>query len=200
MQQARQRALLGLLGMLVAATAASAWLLQGGAAGEAPTALSDRGIGPLLLNRDFDRAERRAFRAAPETAFSGLGCAGLDEIRYDGRLHGHPVGVMAMADQGRIREVEAMLYSPSQTEDRASCVALRDAFAEPFVARFGPFEKTWEIRKPVSEELLARTGPVVLAARWFAMGRSCYVSAHYGVLDGGSVRLGASLAGLDNTP
>lgn len=200
MRRAMQRALLGLFGMLVAATAASSWLLQSGPANEAPLALSDRGIGPLLVDRDFDQAERRAFRAAPETAFSGLGCAGLDEIRYDGWLDDHRVGVMAMADEGRIREVEATLYSPSQTDNRQACVALRDAFAQPFLERFGPFEQTWEISKPVSEELLARTGPVVLAARWFAMGRSCYVSAHYGVLDGGSVRLGASLAGLDNEP
>jgi hypothetical protein len=187
------RGLLAISGLLVAA-AASALLLQSGPELEEPLALTDRGIGPLLLDRSFEKAERQAFRAAPETAFSGPGCAGLDEIRYDGWLDGRPVSVMAMADEGRIREVEAMLYSPSETEDRNACLSLRDNFAQPFLDRFGPFEQAWEINKPVSEELLARTGPVVIAARWFAMGRSCYVSAHYGVLDGGSVRLGETLA------
>ncbi|MEE4639200.1 MAG: hypothetical protein V2J42_10735 [Wenzhouxiangella sp.] len=190
------RGLLAVSGLLVVA-ATGTLLLQWEPEPEEPLALSDRGIGPLLLDRSFDQAERRAFRAAPETAFSGLGCAGLDEIRYDGWLDGRPVSVMAMADQGRIREVEAMLYRPAQAEDRKACIALRNDFAQPFLDRFGPFEQSWEINKPVSEELLARTGPVVIAARWFAMGRSCYVSAHYGVLDGGSVRLGESLASTD---
>ncbi|HMA99148.1 MAG TPA: hypothetical protein VKO38_06830, partial [Wenzhouxiangella sp.] len=67
-----------------------------------------------------------------------------------------------------------------------------------FIERFGPFVQTWEVSKPVSQELMARTGPVVVAARWFAMGGSCYISAHYGVLEGGSVRLGASLAAVDS--
>lgn len=192
------RALLALFGMLVAATAAGTWLLKSGPAVEEPLALSEQGIGPLLLGRGFEQAQRGVFQTAPETAFSGIGCAGLDELRYDGWLGEHPVGVMAMADQGRIREVEATLYSPATAEDKQACVALRDRFAAPFVERFGPYSSRWQASKPVSEEMLARTGPVVIVARWFAMGGSCYVSAHYGVLDGGSVRLGESLAAMDD--
>jgi hypothetical protein len=59
-------------------------------------------------------------------------------------------------------------------------VALRDEFAAPFEAQFGAVDKRWEERKPVSREHLALTGPVVLVARWFPTGSSCYVSAHYG--------------------
>ncbi|MFP4207344.1 MAG: hypothetical protein ACLFSC_01720 [Wenzhouxiangella sp.] len=184
-------------GLLAAVGAAGSLVLQSVRSAEAPLALSERGIGPLLVDRDFRRAERAAFRSAPETAFSGVGCAGLDEIRYDGRLEGRPVAVMAMADEGRIREVEAMLYSPAEADDRDACIALRDDFAQPFLARFGPYETHWEVNKPVSQEMLAKTGPVILAARWFAMGRSCYVSAHYGVEDG-SVRPGLSLAAVSS--
>lgn len=193
-----RRALLAMVGLLVAATAAGALFLNPGPTPEKALALSDEGIGPLLLGRGFEQAERRAFQTAPDTAFSGVGCAGLDEIRYDGWLGEHPVGVMAMADEGRIREVEATLYSPAQAEDREACVALRDRFAVPFVDRFGPYSASWQAAKPVSEELMARTGPVVVVARWFSMGRSCYISAHYGVLEGGSVRLGDSLSAMNN--
>ena len=183
--------------MLVAVTAAGVAVVGPSFRIEPPAALHEGGIGPLIVDRDFSTAKRHAFRSAPESAFSGTGCAGLDEIRYDSEMGSWPVSIMAMADNGRIREVEATLYSPTQAENRQACVSLRNDFARPFTDRFGPFVQTWEVSKPVSQELLARTGPVVVAARWFAMGRSCYISAHYGVLEGGSVRLGASLAAVD---
>lgn len=187
-------------GLLAVATAAGALALGSYLRDEPPVALHEGGIGPLIIDRDFEKARQAAFRAAPDTAFSGIGCAGLDEIRYDGELDGRPIGVMAMAENGQIREVEAMLYSPSVTQDRDACLALRNAFAQPFIERFGPFQQSWQVNKPVSQELLARTGPVVINARWFDMGRSCYVSAHYGVLNGGSVRLGDALAAVtDNS-
>lgn len=193
-----QRAVLAVCGLLAAAAAAAgAWSVLSAPATEEPLALSEAGIGPLLVGRRFEQAQRRAFQAAPETAFSGVGCAGLDEIRYDGWLGEHPVAIMAMSDQGRIREVEATLYSPATAKDRQACLALRDHFAAPFIERFGPYSSSWQSSKPVSEELLARTGPVVVVARWFSMGGSCYVSAHYGVLEGGSVRLGESPAAMD---
>lgn len=183
-------------GLLAAVAAAGTPLLARHLAPDDPMALSDDGIGPLRVGDDFARAERLAFRVAPETAFSGIGCAGLDEIRFDGRLGTHPVGVMAMADQGRIQEVEATLYSPVQMDGKDECRALRDRFAEPFIHRFGPFEDRWEISKPVSTELLARTGPVTVRARWFAAGGSCYVSAHYGMDDGSSVGQDSALAAV----
>ncbi|TVS09921.1 MAG: hypothetical protein EA419_11940 [Wenzhouxiangella sp.] len=188
------RPILVIGGLLAAVAAAGAVFVTGHPAPSDPMALSESGIGPLRVGDDFSRAERLAFRVAPETAFSGIGCAGLDEIRYDGQLGSHPVGIMAMADQGRIQEIEATLYSPVQVDSKDDCRALRDRFAEPFVERFGPFEDSWEISKPVSRELLARTGPVTVLARWFATGGSCYVSAHYGVNNGDSVRLESSLA------
>lgn len=195
------RKILVMLGLLAVVSAAGAPFLARQLEPEDPMALSEAGIGPLRVGDDFNRAERLAFRVAPDTAFSGIGCAGLDEIRYDGRLGSHPVGIMAMADQGRIQEIEATLYSPVQVENIEACRALRDQFAEPFIERFGPFESHWEISKPVSRELLARTGPVTLLARWFATGGSCYVSAHYGVANGDSVRLESSLAAaLDEPP
>lgn len=191
------RSTLALSLLLVAVTAAGLAVVYPSFRVEPPAALHENGIGPLIVDRDFSTAERHAFRTAPESAFSGTGCAGLDEIRYDSELDSWPVSIMAMADHGRIREVEATLYSPTQAENKQACLSLRNDFARPFIERFGTFEQTWEVGKPVSQELLARTGPVVVAARWFAMGRSCYVSAHYGVLEGGSVRLGASLAAVD---
>ena len=169
------------IGALAALAAASVPFLNQRAGLSDPVALSEDGIGPLRLGAEFATAERRTFRVAPETAFSGIGCAGLDEIRYDGKLGPHPVGIMAMANQGRIQEIEATLYSPVQVNSKSACQALRDQFAEPFIDRFGEYEQTWEVRKPVSRELLAQTGPVILQARWFPAGGSCYVSAHFGV-------------------
>jgi hypothetical protein len=184
------------MGLLAVATTAGALAVGSYLQEESPETLHEGGIGPLVVDRDFEKARQAVFRAAPDTAFSGVGCAGLDEIRYDVELGRHAVGVMAMAENGQIREVEATLYNPSVTEDREACLALRNQFAQTFVQRFGPIEQTWQVNKPVSQELLARTGPVVINARWFSMGRSCYVSAHYGVLKGGSVRFGDSLAAL----
>jgi len=189
---------LAILSLLAAAMAAGALSVAPNLGTEPPAALHEEGIGPLTIDREFHKAKRDVFRTAPDTAFSGKGCAGLDELRYDSQLQAWPVGIMAMADNGRIREVEATLYSPTQAENMQACLALRNDFARPFIDRFGPFSQTWEVDKPVSQELLAQTGPVVVAARWFAMGRSCYVSAHYGVLEGGSVRLGESLAPLNS--
>ncbi len=187
------RAGLLIAGLLAAVTAAGSAFLVRQTASVDPLELTEEGIGPLRLGADFSQAERLAFRAAPATAFSGVGCAGLDEIRYDGQLGPHSVGIMAMADNGRIQEIEATLYSPVQTDSKDDCRALRDRFAKPFTDRFGPFEDSWEISKPVSRELLARTGPVTMLARWFATGGSCYVSAHYGVSNGADVRLESSL-------
>lgn len=139
-----------------------------------------RGIGPLLIGRPYQEAADLALRIAPDNALAGLGCGGLDEVRYSSRLDGRPVSAMAMADQGRLIEIELTLDAPLQASNETACVALRDAFAVPFVARFGPIEKRWKQRKPVSHEHLVATGPVVLVARWFSSGKSCYVSAHYG--------------------
>lgn len=154
-----------------------------------PLAISAQGIGPLHLDRPYAEAAELAMRVAPDNALAGIGCGGLDEVRYSGHLDGRPVSAMAMADQGKLIEIELTLDAPLQAGSEAACVALRDEFAAPFVARFGPVERSWQERKPVSREHLAATGPVVLAARWFATGGSCYVSAHYGY--------GASLSAED---
>lgn len=165
--------------LLAAAAAASIVWWQVEAASVTADSLAVDGIGPLRLGQEFGQAERQAFRLAPDTAFSGPGCSGLDEIRYETELGGHPASIMAMADGGRINEVEATLLQPVRADSRAACLDLRDDFAAVFFERFGDYSTHWEVRKPVSEELLARTGPVVLKARWFSAGNSCYVSAHF---------------------
>lgn len=165
---------------LVAVLAAGVFLFGCPARHEDPLRLLDDGIGPLQLGRDYQETAAAARQQAPESAFAGLGCGGLDEVRYSGELGGFPVSPMAMAENGAIVEIEITLDAPTQSRDEAACVELMDRFAEPFLERFGPFEERWELRKPVSREHLARTGPVVVAARWFRTGQSCYVSAHYG--------------------
>jgi hypothetical protein len=185
----RLRAALTLGTTLVALLAASVYSLARTPDAPHPLAISPQGIGPLHLGRPYDEAAELAVRVAPDNALAGIGCGGLDEVRYSGRLDGRPVSAMGMADQGRLIEIELTLDAPLQAGSEAACVALRDEFAAPFVARFGPVEKRWEERKPVSREHLALTGPVVLVARWFPTGGSCYVSAHYGY--------GASLSAED---
>ncbi|NHA14481.1 hypothetical protein [Thioalkalivibrio sp. XN279] len=174
---------------LVALLAASVYSLARTPDAPDPLAISAQGIGPLQIGRPYDEAAELAVRVAPDNALAGIGCGGLDEVRYSGQLQGRPVSAMGMADKGKLVEIELTLDAPLQARSEAACVALRDEFAAPFVARFGPVEKSWEERKPVSREHLAATGPVVLAARWFATGGSCYVSAHYGY--------GASLSAAD---
>jgi len=144
-----------------------------------PLELKSDGIGPLQLGRDYEETAKAALRAVPETAFAGLGCNGLDEVRYSGEFAGFPVSAMGMADRGVIIEVELSVDSPIQATDETACLALRERFARPFIERFGPLTERWEERKPVSREHMARTGPVVLVARWFPTGGSCYVSALY---------------------
>lgn len=165
---------LGLWGSLLLAGACS------GPSGDAAGVLSEEGIGPLRVGLSFERAERLAARLAPPALYSGPGCAGLQEIRYDIRLGNAPVGLMAMGEDGRISEVEATLLAPTRAASQRACAELRDDFAQPFVARFGPYARAWQIDKPVSTELLARAGPVVVAARWFETGQTCYVSARFG--------------------
>lgn len=145
-----------------------------------PLTLHDDGIGPLVLARDYEDAVAAARRAAPESVLAGPGCGELDEVRYSGRMGEFPVSLMAMADGGVLVEVELGLDSPLTAPDEAACIALRDRFGAPFVARFGQPSAHWELDKPVSHEHLLRAGPVVVVARWFATGRSCYISAHYG--------------------
>lgn len=156
----------------------------------APMALRDDGVGPLLLGRDFLEAERLAFKVAAESAFSGIGCGGFAEIRYDGWVGEHFVAVMAMTGGDRIESVEVTLHETSRARSQEDCLRLRDGFAAPFLSRFGAFDSSWQVTKPVSRETLARTGPVLITARWFDAGNDCYVSAHYGG------RLGAPLASL----
>lgn len=143
-------------------------------------ALQDDGVGPIRLGRDFDDAERLAFRVARDSAFSGIGCNGLAEIRYHGTLGGHAVDVMAMTGSNHIETVEITLQQPTSTHSHDDCLLLRDRFAEPFLARFGAFDANWQVNKPVSKETLARTGPVLIEARWFHSGKDCYISARYG--------------------
>lgn len=183
-------------GLLAAALAASVLLLPGTRSDLGPDTLADDGIGPLRLSADFSQAERLAFGLAPDSAFSGLGCSGQDEIRYDTQLGDWPVAVMAMGSDDRILEIEATLHTPTQAGSEQHCLELRDRFAEVFSQRFGPLQDTWRIEKPVSRELLARTGPVVVMARWFPTGRSCYVSAHFGMAKGPPGGEPTRLAGL----
>ena len=144
-----------------------------------PLELKFDGVGPLQLGRDYEATAQAALKAARDTAFAGIGCNGLDEVRYSGQFAGFPVSAMGMADRGLIIEVELSLDSPIQASDEAACLALRERFAEPFMERFGPPTERWDERKPVSREHMARTGPVMLVARWFPTGGSCYVSALY---------------------
>lgn len=185
-------------GLSAGLAAAAAGLLLWTAQAEPLEALSlsEDGIGPLRLGQDFEHAQRLAFRVAPDSAYSGIGCSGLDEIRYDGQLGVHPVGVMAMASAGKIQQVEVTLYKPSQARSQDECLALREHFAAPFIEFFGPYEASWQLAKPVSRELLARTGPVTIMARWFAAGGSCYVSAHYELATGAGTALNPALVAL----
>ena len=174
---------------LVAMLAASVFSLARTPEIRDPLAISPDGIGPLRIGRPYAEATDAAREAAPGSAFAGLGCGGLEEVRYSGMLGDHPVSAMAMADGGALIEIELALDAPTRADNEAACVALREEFAAPFVARFGPVSERWAERKPVSREHLARTGPVILAARWFPTGGSCYVTAHYGY--------GASLGAAD---
>lgn len=138
------------------------------------------GIGPLRLDRDYQETVAATMAAAPATAFAGLGCNGLDEVRFSARLADLPVSAMGMAVGGRIAEIEVALDAPLQAPSEADCIALRDRFGAPFMAHYGPPAGARTEHKPVSREHLVETGPVVLVARWFPTGNSCYVSAHYG--------------------
>jgi hypothetical protein len=165
---------------LVALLAASVFSLARTPEAPDPLAITPDGIGPLHLGRAYTEAADDALRLAPDNALAGLGCGGLDEVRYSGQLEGRPVSAMGMADQGALIEIELTLDAPLQAASEAACIALRDEFAAPFVARFGGVDKRWAERKPVSREHLAAIGPAVLVARWFPTGSSCYISAHYG--------------------
>ena len=175
------RTALVLAGTLVALLAASVFFVERQQPREDPLELHADGIGPLRLGRDYREAATLALRRNPDTAFVGSGCGGLDEIRYSGRLGALPVGIMAMADEGVLIEIEAAIEAPLQAESETACLAMRDRLAATFITRFGPIERTWTVRKPVSREHMATTGPVVVVARWFPTGGSCYVSAHYGL-------------------
>ena len=147
-------------------------------------ALQDDGIGPMRLGLDYDATSRAARRVAPDTFMAGIGCGGRDEITYRGRLAGLPATAMAMADGGTVNEVEITLDHLRQAEHEAACIEERDQLAEHFVAKFGPAGDRWTVPKPVSSEHKVQVGPVIVVARWFATGRSCYVSAVYGGADG----------------
>lgn len=175
-----RRYALALGGALVAMVAAGALFLPGGRTQDA-LALRPDGVGPLRLGQPYEEAVSATRRAAPGTAFAGLGCNGFDEVRYSGEFAALPVSVMGMAVDGRLTQVEITVDAPLQADDEPACTALLDAFAAPFIARFGPAEKSWLEQKPVSREHLLQVGPALLAARWFPTGRSCYVSALYGV-------------------
>jgi len=169
--------------LLACALAAAIFQWPPPAPSMSPMSVGEDGIGPLRLGRDFPEAEHLAFRAAPQSAFSGVGCAGFNEIRYDGWLGENFVGVMAMGNDDRIETVEVTLHQPTPARNQYECLLLRDRFAETFVSRLGPFESSGEVIKPVSRETLARTGPVLITARWFDTGSGCYVSARYGAFD-----------------
>ena len=165
---------------LAALVAASVFLVPVALPGDHPMALATDGVGPLRLGRDYDDAASAARTAAPHSAFAGVGCGGLDEIRYSGDLAGMPVTVMGMAESGVLVEIEVSLDAPLEAADEGACVALRDQLGAPFIARFGAAPMDRVLHKPVSTEHRARHGPVELIARWFATGRSCYVSVLYG--------------------
>jgi hypothetical protein len=168
------------LGALVAVMAASVFFyVERPPDASHATALHEEGIGPLKLGRVYGDAVEHAARLAPDSAWSGVGCGGLDEVRFGGWISGLPASVMGMASDSRLVEIEASLDSPLQAADESACLALRDRFARGFVARFGMLDEGIIVRKPVSREHHAGTGPVVVVARWFPTGRSCYVSAHY---------------------
>ncbi len=173
-----------LLGGLAAGFAAGTlWPAAGPSSasmGMDPVAVAAQGIGPLRLGDGYPAATAAVRRVAPDSAFAGVGCNGLDEVRYSAHRGESPVSVMAMAEGGTLVEIELMLDAPNRVADEAACLALREDFARPFLDRFGAAGDSWTVTKPVSTEHRQRVGPVVLEARWFPMGRSCYVSARYG--------------------
>lgn len=148
-----------------------------------PMALQDDGVGPLRLGLEYDAALDIARRVAPETFMAGVGCGGKDEITYSGTIAQRPVTAMAMADDGTINEVELSIDRPRQAENEAACLAERDRLATHFATRLGPEGNRWTKSKPVSSEHFVQVGPAVIVARWFATGRSCYVSAVYAGAD-----------------
>jgi hypothetical protein len=166
-------------GVLAALLAASTLVSAPGGGAPDALALGAEGIGPLELGQDYFDAVAATRRAAPQTAFAGLGCNGLDEIRYSGEFAALPVSVMGMARDGMLAEIELTVDAPVQTADESACLALRDHLAVPFLERFGPAGIARIDEKPVSREHILPVGPVALVARWFASGRSCYVSAVY---------------------
>jgi hypothetical protein len=173
------RAWLVLIGTLAVALAASVLFFGRPGTPEDPLAIEVDGIGPLRLGANYEVSTIAARRAAPETAMAGAGCTGRDEITFSGRLGDLPVTVMAMADDGVITEIEMTLDAPRAAENEAACIAVRGRLAEYFVAQLGPPGGDRMIRKPVSSEHLLEVGPAILGARWFATGRSCYITASY---------------------
>jgi hypothetical protein len=173
------RAWLVLAGTLAAGLAASVLSAGRSAPLHDPVAIEVDGIGPLRLGANYQASTIAARRAAPESAMAGAGCTGRDEITYSGQLGDLPVSVMAMADDGVITEVEMTLDAPRSAVNEAECLAVRGQLAQHFMARFGPVQEELVIRKPVSSEHLLDIGPAILNARWFATGRSCYITASY---------------------
>lgn len=145
--------------------------------------VSDDGIGALTLGREFSEAARLAVEEAGPSTFIGVGCGGLAEIRYRGQLGGQSVSIMAMARDGHIDSVEISWDGAGEPLSREACLERRDRFAAAFVDRFGPLESDQEVTRPVSRELLTRTGPVQIQARWFSTGGDCDVSARFGAPD-----------------
>lgn len=172
------------VGALVAVLATGAVLHDRHGELPAPMALQEDGVGPLRLGLEYDAAIDAARRVAPETFMAGIGCGGKDEITYSGTIAQRPVTAMAMADNGIITEVELSIDQPRQAENEAGCLAERDRLATHFATWLGPEGNRWTMHKPVSSEHFVQVGRAVIVARWFATGRSCYVSAVYEAVDG----------------
>lgn len=172
------------VGALVAVLATGAVLHDRHGELPAAMALQDDGVGPLRLGLEYNAAKDTARRVAPETYMAGIDCGGKDEITYSGTMAQRPVTAMAMADDGIITEVELSIDRPRQAENQAACLTERDRLVTHFATSLGPEGNRWTISKPVSSEHFVQVGPAVIVARWFATGRSCYVSAVYGAVDG----------------
>jgi hypothetical protein len=188
------RALLVLIGVLAAGTVAGTLLTNATPDSVDPLALNEDGIGPLRLGLGYEDAVAAARQVAPDGFMAGVGCGGRDEVTYSGQLGGLPVTVMAMADEGRITEIELILDAPRQSDSEPACLALRDSLGKPLAKRFGAPGDGFEIRRPVSTEHLQPVGPALLVVRWFPTGGSCYVSALYGGQSPESVRLSVANA------
>lgn len=139
------------------------------------------GLAAFRLGQSLEVAARLMAKVDKSALQMGPGCDGREQSVVTLMVAGRAMTVMAMADaRGRIAEVVASAPHQGPPMDEATCHQQGARWAQQAFVQWGPGQARAPMSHGAAKVASVSLGGAKVESRWFAGGKSCDLSLHFG--------------------